>query len=581
MRPTSLRSSLWLAWLVLAISSASAQSTGIAVDDFEGDLKGWKFVGGEEFPGAKGTMERDATVAHGGKASLRLDGDFRAGGAYVGVWRDLEGSELPDVERFRVWVRARELSEVGVRIVDASGQCHQSKVKLPEGADREWRELDLKVAGLVGGEHWGGANDGRWHGPAKGIGLNIGKNAVKAGRGSLWVDDLVAVPPAAGKPTLVACTIEPAACRPGFGTRMSYVWDAEPLGIDCSVFVHFRNEKGQMVFQADHDPGRPTADWKGRVAYGKTVVVPSNVAPGRFEVVVGFWSGQPAAKGGGRKPFRAGTASNLAMIGEDACRVGYLEIRADAPIPKLPPPSLNLTGWRRTFSEEFDGPLDVSAWGPGTRWIAHTPYSGDFGDAGFADPKPGFPFELKDGLLHITARKVDGKWRSGLLASVDPKGQGFSQKFGYFEMRAKLPKGPGTWPAFWLLGVPQLKEPKDKKTITQIELDVVEQYGVNDNALHTTTHLWPPPGGKHTADGDVTLVPDMTADFHTYGVMVDDAQATYYFDGVPLRSHPTPPEAKVPLYLLVDLALGGGWPVDKTPEPSTMIVDYVRAYAKE
>ena len=66
-------------------------------------------------------------------------------------------------------------------------------------------------------------------------------------------------------------------------------------------------------------------------------------------------------------------------------------------------------------------------------------------------------------------------------------------------MRAKFPKGPGTWPAFWLMGVPQLKEPKDRKTITQIEIDVVEQYGVGPNALHTTLHLLGP-GDFHWAE---------------------------------------------------------------------------------
>ena len=571
---------LRLALVLLASSSAwAAAPVAMPIDDFEGELKGWKFIGGEEFPGAKGSMERDATLARGGAGAVRLDGDFRGGGAYVGLWRDLEGLDLPDVERFRMAVKVRGVREIGVRLVDATGQCFQSKVPAPAGADAGWRELTLHVPDLVRGEHWGSLDDGTWRGPAKGLGLNIGKDVVADGRGSLWIDDLVAVPSPAGTPTLVACTIDPPAARPDLGTRIAYAWDAEPLGVDGSVFVHFRNGQGQMVFQADHDPAIPTGRWKGRVEYGRTVVVPKEVPPGRYEVVVGFWCGKPAEKGGGRKPFRAGPASNLAMIEPDACRVGFLDVRADAPAPPLPPVSLDLTGWKLTFAEEFDGPLDVSAWGPGTRWIAHTPYSGDFGDAGFADPQPGFPFDVKDGLLRITTKKVDGRWRSGLLASVDPKGRGFSQALGYFEMRAKFPKGPGTWPAFWLLSVDRLKDPKDAPTTTGIELDVVEQYGVNDHALHATTHWWFP-GGLHTADGDVALVPDMTADFHTYGVMVDDARITYYFDGRPLRSHPTPPEAKRPLYILVDLALGGGWPIDGTPDPSVMTVDYVRAYAK-
>ena len=42
---------------------------------------------------------------------------------------------------------------------------------------------------------------------------------------------------------------------------------------------------------------------------------------------------------------------------------------------------------------------------------------------------------------------------------------------------------------------------------------------------------------------------------------------------------PTPPEHRHPMFILVNLALGGGWPIDKTPDPSYMYVDYIRAYA--
>ena len=81
-----------------------------------------------------------------------------------------------------------------------------------------------------------------------------------------------------------------------------------------------------------------------------------------------------------------------------------------------------------TFEENFDK-LDVSAWGEnGSRWIAHTPWNGDFGDARFTDPTEGFPFTVEEGILRIEARKgPDGNWRSGLLASTNAKGQGFSQ----------------------------------------------------------------------------------------------------------------------------------------------------------
>ncbi|WP_204331191.1 hypothetical protein, partial [Proteus mirabilis] len=71
---------------------------------------------------------------------------------------------------------------------------------------------------------------------------------------------------------------------------------------------------------------------------------------------------------------------------------------------------LDLTGYTLTFAEEFDS-LSVSPWGPGSRWIAHTPWNGDFGDARFVDPRPGFPFTVEDGVLKIEARKnADGAW---------------------------------------------------------------------------------------------------------------------------------------------------------------------------
>lgn len=565
---------------------APPSGTVISLDDFETEPKGWKFVGGEEFPGAKGSLERDAKHAHKGNDSYRLDANFQGGGAYVGSWKDLKDLDLPDVMTFRLWVETKNLAKLGVRVVDDTGQCHQASVDLPPGDG--WKEVTLNMWNLVGGEHWDGANDGKWHGPPKGLGFNIGKNALideANPQATLWLDDLTVETIPAGVPTLTGVWCEPKACRPGYGTKIRYEWFAEPLGSNCSVFVHFVDSNGRMAFQADHEPPVPTVRWYGLKRYSRTVVVPTDTKPGKYDIVIGFWNPKPADHGGGRKPFRIGQRQgfidpNLTMLSDNACKVGTLEVSEDAPLPTLPKPTLNLDHFTRTFDEDFNEPLSISAWGPGTRWIAHTPYGGDFGDARFADPKPGFPFTVKDGILQIEAKQIDGRWQSGLICSVDSKGQGFSQKYGYFEMRAKLPKGLGTWPAFWLMGVPQLVEPKDHKTLTQIEIDVVEQYGVGPNSLHTTLHRWGP-GDFHWAEGDTSIVTGMTDDFHTYGVLVEEDFITFYFDGVELRKDKTPDDAKVPLYLMVDLALGGGWPIDKTPDPSVMQIDYVRAYRRK
>lgn len=542
----------------------------LLLDEFEADPQGWRFVGGEEFPGAKGSLQRDTSVAHGGKGSYRLQADFSGGGAYVGVWRDLAALGVRDVKEIRLWIKSSHVAQFGVRLKDASGQCHQKKA-LPLAATGEWQEVVLKVQDLVGGEHWDGANDGTWHAPALGLGLNISKDdVVNAAQGTLWLDDLSAVVVPPGKPTLLASSLSQPSCRPAYGVQITYRWDAEPMGRDYTVFVHIRSADGKTMFQDDHEPPVATSQWSGGVEYERTIVVPTDAPVGDYRILAGLYD----PKGGARQKIRAGP--DVADAGEDAYQVGILKLAGDAPVPPLGPPTLNLEGYRVTFDEDFnDRELSVSAWGPGTRWIAHTPYAGDFGDARFADPVKGFPFTVENGILRIEARKTDQRWESGLLASVDRQGNGFSQQYGYFEMRAKFPKGLGTWPAFWLLGVPKLKD----KAVAQIEIDGVEQYGVHPNALHTNVHLWYP-DKKHKGDGKAFIVSGMADDFHRYGVRVDADFITFYFDGVELRRVKTPEEAKVPLYLLVNLALGGGWPVDKTPDPSFMYIDYVRAYAK-
>jgi len=128
------------------------------------------------------------------------------------------------------------------------------------------------------------------------------------------------------------------------------------------------------------------------------------------------------------------------LAGAFVVSIGFLTISRGQPDVSK---KLDLSDYELSFNEDFDK-LDVSAWGPGTRWIAHTPWNGDFGAAQFTDPVPGFPFVVENGILRIEARREsNGTWRSGLLASSDSKGAGFLQQYGYFEMRAKLPAGPG------------------------------------------------------------------------------------------------------------------------------------------
>lgn len=235
---------------------------------------------------------------------------------------------------------------------------------------------------------------------------------------------------------------------------------------------------------------------------------------------------------------------------------------------------IDIAKFDMTFDENFDK-LDVSAWGEnGSRWIAHTPWNGDFGDARFTDPADGFPFTVDRGILRIEARKgQDGKWRSGLLASTNPKGQGFSQQFGYFEARMKLPPGKGVWPAFWLIGI-------DRSKYTA-EIDVLEYYGRVPWEFSSGYHIWRQShGGQNSTGGHWTTVENgtLSSEFHTYGVEITPEKTTIYLDRKSIWSFDTPREFHMPFYPLVNLALGSGWPIDETPNPSYLLVDYIHVY---
>jgi hypothetical protein len=213
------------------------------------------------------------------------------------------------------------------------------------------------------------------------------------------------------------------------------------------------------------------------------------------------------------------------------------------------------------------------------RWTAHTPWSGDFGEAQFTDPVPGGPFSMKGGILSITASKnAEGKWASGLIAAADATGAGYGTRYGYFEARMKMPPGPGTWPAFWLVPLKPVGN-----TDGNVEVDVIEYYGHDTSSYQSVLHVWYKDMSKSRGQNERIYFPNnaLVDDFHTFGADVSPQAIVYFRDGKKVWSQPTPPELDGPLYPIVNLALGSGWPIDKTPNPSTLLVDYVHVYARD
>ena len=264
--------------------------------------------------------------------------------------------------------------------------------------------------------------------------------------------------------------------------------------------------------------------------------------------------------------------------------LGFLLAFLFSPAAHAAPPA----GYQQVFDEEFTGPLQVAGstgWGPivsPLKWIAHTPYGGDFGQAYFTGPHENAstpsPFSVSNGILTITAYQdptINNHWRSGLLSSADCNGNGFSQALGYWECRMQLPSGSGVWPAFWLAGVNGISK---TRTTNSAEIDILEAFGVDMTIAHHYTHIWAPNGSQVSGTGSATVQAGMTTGFHVYGCLVNADFIHFYYDGVEVANTPTQPEEKLPLYVMIDLALGDGFPIN-IPSPTQMYVNYIRVYA--
>ncbi|HEY3695994.1 glycoside hydrolase family 16 protein [Phenylobacterium sp.] len=238
---------------------------------------------------------------------------------------------------------------------------------------------------------------------------------------------------------------------------------------------------------------------------------------------------------------------------------------------------LDLSGYEISFEEGFSTLSIGDRPGSGMRWYNHTPWNGDFGDAGFAAPGPDGPFSRGAKGMNITARRgADGRWSSGLISSRDrdgPEGRGFVQQYGYFEIDAKLPSGMGVWPAFWLIGV--------DKSESSAEIDVMEYYGGFPRYYHCVAHIWR--GGKDVLSRDFLIrVQDnlLTDQFNKFGVLIEPETTTFYLNHRVVGAMETPPEYRQPFYILANLAIGGGWPIEKLTTPKTMEIARIRVYRR-
>ncbi len=248
-----------------------------------------------------------------------------------------------------------------------------------------------------------------------------------------------------------------------------------------------------------------------------------------------------------------------------------------------------LTGWNGTTGLNF---------APGWH-VAHNPNSLGFNDGGnqtwYINPavpetQSANPFSAANGILTITADPTNPAiaqytggqpYTSGQISTFNE----FSQTFGYFDMKAKLPAGVGIGSAFYLLA---------KDNTYPLELDVAEIVGRDPTALFTTTHSSNDSAGYDRIKSHANVpiyskegwarVADMSKDFHTYGVNWQPDKITWYFDGEKVFETTTPSDMNKPMYMLAGLGVGEppgvtGWVGQPAPDArAEMQIDYIRAY---
>jgi len=182
---------------------------------------------------------------------------------------------------------------------------------------------------------------------------------------------------------------------------------------------------------------------------------------------------------------------------------------------------------------------------------------------------------IENGILKIKAIKEDYMGSHYTSARMLTKGK-FSFKYGRAEVRAKLPVGGGTWPAFWMLGDNIDTAPWPACG----EVDILESVGNNPNVNHSSLHS--PGRSGNTPDTAITTVPNSATEFHVYAAEWSAESIKFYVDDNLFytygNSSSTPFNAN--FFLILNLAMGGnfGGKVDPNFTSATFEVDYVRVY---
>jgi beta-glucanase (GH16 family) len=256
------------------------------------------------------------------------------------------------------------------------------------------------------------------------------------------------------------------------------------------------------------------------------------------------------------------------------------------------PPPTTPAGMRLVWSDEFDTPGLPDA----TKWVHDTGRNRDGwynNELQYYASNRAENARIENGRLLITARQ------ERLSSAPDFGGQNYtsarlitrglaSWTYGYYEVRAKLPCGLGTWPAIWMLGTGG-RWPDDG------EIDIMEQKGTSAadkrevlGTLHTRAYNWSG-GTLGVARGSATPLPNACTSFNNYQMSWDADRiaigvngTNYYEFQNPKNGDQTQWPFDAPQFMILNLAIGGdlGGAVDNAALPAVMEVEYVRVYQR-
>jgi beta-glucanase (GH16 family) len=236
--------------------------------------------------------------------------------------------------------------------------------------------------------------------------------------------------------------------------------------------------------------------------------------------------------------------------------------------------------WRLDHHDDFSGPrLDPARWTPCYWWDR-----GGCTNLGNDEAQWYVPSGIAQdhGVLRLTARAAASRhlgrsfpYSSGMVSSgrsgdAPSDAARYAFTYGSVEVRFRTPAGAGLWPAIWMLPVTNGSLP---------EIDLLEQYGDDTRLASMTLHTRGPEGGRPRVERHYERGADLSAGWHTVGLEWTPGLLRWFLDGTERFRVEGDRVPSQPMYLLIDLAVGGpaGDP-DPSAFPASLLIDDVKVW---